>query len=160
MLSWNEVMQNYARFPGQVSLKFSSNHVYFVYPFHCSWIYSFFYLAKKPDSPEQGSEIIIQSEPRRVVRLGVEDVVSQVVLSCTVANQGSFSWKWTKSSNASIINSETKQADLTRTSFLIVHHLSIEDSDDYICRAFYSNQSLSFENTATVVLELENGGLI
>ena len=118
------------------------------------------YLAKKTDSPGLGGEIIFQSELRNVVHLAVEDVDSQVMLSCTVANQGSFSWKWTKSSNASIINSETKQADLTRTSILIVHRLSIEDSDDYMCTAFYSNQSLSFESTATVVLELENGGLV
>lgn len=92
--------------------------------------------------------------------MGVDDIVSQVVLSCTVANQGSFSWEWTRSANGNVISSGLKQADLTRTSILIISDLSTEAGGEYACRAYYSEGSSAFENTTIIVLELENGELL
>ena len=117
-------------------------------------------MLQKADSARLGGEIIFQSELRKIVHLGVEDIVPEVMLNCTVANQGSFSWEWTTPSNSAIINTEMKQADLTRTSILVITNLSLEAGGEYACRALYSNKSLAYENTAIVVLELANGGLV
>lgn len=104
-----------------------------------------------------GTEIVFLSGSNQVINLGVDDIVPQVKLSCTVENPGSFLWEWTRISDGVVISSGLDQADLTRTSVLTVANLSIEASGKYACRAFYSDESLAFEQTATIVLDLANG---
>ena len=92
-----------------------------------------------------------------MIRLGVNDVVSEVDLSCTVANPGRFVWEWTRASDGAVISSGVSLDNLTRTSILTLGNLSTEDSGEYVCRAFHSNNSLAVEGNATIVLDLVYG---
>ena len=92
-----------------------------------------------------------------MIRLGANQVVPQVDLTCTVAESGSYWWEWTRASDGAVFSSGMTLANLTRTSILTVDNLSMEASGEYICRAFHSNKSLPFVGTGTIVLDLAYG---
>ena len=110
-----------------------------------------------PGSFPEARKISFLTGSNQVVRLEADDVVSKVDLSCTVANPGTFLWEWTRASDGAVSTSNVNLADLTRTSILTIDRLSMEDSGDYVCRAFHSNKSLALEATATIVLDLAYG---
>ena len=73
-----------------------------------------------------------------VVSLGPERVQSNISLSCTVVNSGSFEWVWQyEGSELSTISGRYQvwTADATRTSILEISGLRHTDSGNYTCRA-------------------------
>ena len=78
----------------------------------------------------------LSPEANEVIQPSAQDLASGVlVLTCTVSNQGSFSWLWKQ--NDTVINSDTKfqtfTADGTRTSKLIISQLNFMDGATYTC---------------------------
>ena len=92
-----------------------------------------------PQPPYSASTETIQflsPEANEVIQPSAQDLASGVlVFTCTVSNQGSFSWTW-KQNNA-VINSDIKfqtfTADGTRTSKLIISQLNFMDGAIYTC---------------------------
>ena len=78
----------------------------------------------------------LSSEANEVIQPSAQDLASGVIVfTCTVSNQGSFSWLWKQ--NDTVINSDTKfqtfTADGTRTSKLIISQLNFMDGATYTC---------------------------
>ena len=71
------------------------------------------------------------------IELGRDQLVSSVEVSCTVANDGQFSWSWTGPNGAALDVSHTSvlTAGLTCTSILKINNLSISASGQYTCIA-------------------------
>ena len=61
------------------------------------------------------------------------------LLSCTVANEGSFQWEWIPPPGINI--SQMWVADGTRTSIVQLSQISAANAGDYTCRASFNGQS-------------------
>ena len=92
------------------------------------------------------------------------DLVSSVMLTCSVTNNAAFEWSWTGPNGAMIIGSSSVfVADLTRTSVLQITSLSLSDAGSYNCTAAFlvgnvpEPRPLPFEaqNSTLISLQLE-----
>ena len=83
------------------------------------------------------------------IELGRDNLVSSVEVSCTVANDGRFSWSWTGPNGTALDPSHTSvsTADLTLTSILEIKNLTFGDAGQYTCTA--SKFDGSFINQVT-----------
>ena len=80
----------------------------------------------------------MDSEPR-AVSLGPDPVESSVELSCTVVNQGSYSWQW--SFEGVHLTQPDTLSDATRTSTITISSLSADKAGLYQCQATVGSQS-------------------
>ena len=97
--------------------------------------------------------------PNQLLQYGSNNVQSSVELSCTVINEGSFTFSW-MGPNGEISNTDRTQlflADTSRTSILIISRLNLSDSGNYTCISSYQHKALEDvpSKTATVSLTLE-----
>ena len=93
------------------------------------------------------------------LQYGSNNVTSSVKLSCTVINEGSFTYTW-MGPNGVIAKTDRTQlflADTSRTSILIISRLNLSDSGNYTCMSSYRHSDLEEvpSKTATVSLTLE-----
>ena len=99
------------------------------------------------------TDVVIQfedSEPR-TVSLDTTPVESSVELSCTVVNQGSYTWQW--SFKGVTLTQPDTLSDATRTSTITISSLSADDAGVYQCQASVGSQS----RAQSITLSL-NGG--
>ena len=84
------------------------------------------------------------------IELGRDNLVSWVEVSCTVANDGQFSWSWTGPNGVALDVSHTSvlTADLTCTSILKINNLSLSDAGQYTCIASVSDGPTNYPQTA------------
>ena len=90
---------------------------------------------------------------------GSNNVQSSVELSCTVINEGSFTFSW-MGPNGVISNTDKTQlllADTSRTSILTISRLNLFDSGSYTCLSSYQHSHLQDvpSKSSTVSLTLE-----
>ena len=101
-------------------------------------------------------KIRIQEATPAVLKLGPQNAVAAINLSCTVANEGSFDWQWEIPHGTS---SESKMwvGDATRTTILQISRLNADQHEGhYLCRAWYhSKASHSYVGYSTTVLLLQ-----
>ena len=79
------------------------------------------------------------------LQYGSSNVQSSVELSCTVINEGSFTFSW-MGPNRVIANTDRTQlflADASRTSILTISQLNLSDSGIYTCMSSYRHTLLS-----------------
>ena len=93
------------------------------------------------------------------LQYGSNNVQSSVELSCTVINEGSFTFSW-MGPNGVISNTDRTQlflADTSRTSILTISQLNLSDSGIYTCMSSYRHTYLSGvpSKSSTVSLTLE-----
>ena len=84
------------------------------------------------------------------IELGRDNLVSSVQVSCTVANDGLFSWSWTGPNGTELDASHTSvlMANLTLTSILMINNLSLSDAGQYTCTASASEGPVVNPETA------------
>ena len=85
-----------------------------------------------------------------VVSLGPERVQSNISLSCTVVNSGSFEWVWEyKGSELPTVSGcyQVWTADATRTSILEISGLRYTDSGNYTCRVRQQGDTIQYSRT-------------
>ena len=84
------------------------------------------------------------------IELGRDNLVSSVQVSCTVANDGLFSWSWTGPNGTELDASHTSvlMANLTLTSILNINNFSLSDTAQYTCTASVSEGSVVNPETA------------
>ena len=84
------------------------------------------------------------------IELGRDNLVSFVQVSCTVANDGLFSWSWTGPSGAALDTTDTSvlMANLTLTSILKINNFSLSDTGQYMCTASVSDGPDIYPETA------------
>ena len=93
------------------------------------------------------------------LQYGSSNVQSSVELSCTVINEGSFTFSW-MGPNGAISNTDRTKlflADTSRTSILTISRLNLSDSGNYTCMSSYRHSDLEDvpSKTTTVFLTLE-----
>ena len=93
------------------------------------------------------------------LQYGSSNVQSSVELSCTVINEGSFTFSW-MGPNGVISNTDRTQlflADTSRTSILTISQLNHSDSGIYTCMSSYRHTDLEDVpgKSSTVSLTLE-----
>ena len=85
-----------------------------------------------------------------IVSLGPERVQSNVSLSCTVINSGSFEWVWEyEGSELPTVGGcyQIWTADATRTSILEISGLRYTDSGNYTCRVRQQENTIQYSRT-------------
>ena len=110
------------------------------------------------DTTLNGSKITFLI-PDQSLQYGSNNVQSSVELSCTVINEGSFTFSW-MGPNGVISNTDRTQlflADTSRTSILTISQLNLSDSGIYTCMSSYQHDELEDvpSNTTTISLTLE-----
>ena len=83
------------------------------------------------------------------IELGRDNLVSSVQVSCTVANDGLFSWNWTGPSGAALVASHTSVliANLTLTSILKIDNFTLSDAGQYTCTALMFDGTIADQET-------------
>ena len=85
-----------------------------------------------------------------VVSLGPGRVQSNITLSCTVVNSGSFEWVWEyEGSELPTVSGryQVQTADATRTSILEISGLRYTDSGNYTCRVTQQGNTIQYSRT-------------
>ena len=95
-------------------------------------------------TPRQDS-IPLTSQGDEFIRLQLNNMQSQINLTCTVKIEGSFQWVW--SGPAAVSMSQQVFADTNRTSSITLTQLSTDSAGTYICTVTYDPQSLPMDVT-------------
>ncbi len=79
---------------------------------------------------------------------------SIIVMSCTVANSGSFDWTWEHNGVQLSINDRrnTRIADATRTNILTIGSLRYSDAGSYSCIVNHAHNSVEYTQVFNVIL--------
>ena len=102
-------------------------------------------LASEPIEPLDGSKVLVPAN-----RTGIDEN-SVIRLSCTVFNQGRFTWTWTMPDSVS--SSPPLIQDATRTSVIEVPQSS-SSVGEYSCSvSYHSNSAVSASENFTIEVE-------
>ena len=107
--------------------------------------------------PPPQPPIIFTQDQMTMVR--TTNLVSTVMLTCSVTNEAAFEWSWTGPNGALISSSSSVfVADLTRTSVLQISSLSLSDAGSYNCTTAFLIGNLPFPRPLPI--EAQNSSLI
>ena len=97
-------------------------------------------------------------------RLLAANLSPNLTLSCTVAEEGRFSWQWTDPGgnppSAVVLSNVTRTSIATFTNIKGTDSGSENETLTYICQATYSSMVNGIENAATQAIEISPEGML